>query len=146
MIQEWLRMVGIPAYARPMGFAALTDHVMRHHEFALFVLGYGNLSLDPDYLRNFFHSTNNRPGGWNASGYHNPEFDRMADRSARTMGLEERRKLVREMQRIIMRDIPYLPLYCPSLVEAVRMERVRGWVQMLGGVGNIWSFCQLKPK
>ena len=146
MIQEWLRMMGIPAYARPMGFAALTDQVMGRHQFDLFVLGYGNLALDPDYLRNFFHSTNSKPRGWNASGYHNPEFDRIADLSSRTMDVEKRRHLVWEMQRVIMHDIPYLPLYCPSLVEAVKVDRIKGWVQALGGVGNIWSFCLVKPK
>ncbi len=60
------------------------------HEFDLFVLGYGQLSLDPDYLRNFFHSTQDRARGWNMSGYRNPEFDRVAEESSRTMDPEKR--------------------------------------------------------
>ncbi|MFC1823509.1 ABC transporter substrate-binding protein [Thermodesulfobacteriota bacterium] len=146
MIQEWLRMVGLPAFAKPMAFSALTHQVEGRRQFDLFVLGYGNLSLDPDYLRNFFHSSNDRPRGWNASGYRNPHFDQISDESARLMDVEKRRELIREMQRVIMRDIPFLPLYNPHLIEALRTDRFQGWVPMLGGVGNTWSFCRLRPK
>jgi hypothetical protein len=41
--------------------------------------------------------------------------------------------------------VPYIPLYNPKLVEAVRGKKFKGWVQMLGGVGNIWTFCELQP-
>jgi len=146
MIQEWLRMAGIPARSKPMAFSALTQQVNAHHRFDMFVLGYGNLSLDPDYLRNFFHSSNDRPRAWNASGYSNPDFDRIADESSSAMQVDERRELIWKMQRIIMNDIPYLPLYSPKLVEATRKDRFTGWVQMLGGIGNLWSFCQIIPK
>jgi ABC-type transport system substrate-binding protein len=53
MVQEWLKMVGIPATSRPMALGSLIHHVKSRHQFDLFVLGYGQLSLDPDYLRFF---------------------------------------------------------------------------------------------
>jgi peptide/nickel transport system substrate-binding protein len=146
MIQEWLRMAGIPARSKPMPFSALTQQVNAHHRFDMFVLGYGNLSLDPDYLSNFFHSSNDRKRGWNASGYHNVDYDRIADESSRTMDIDKRIKLIWEMQRIIARDIPFLPLYSPKLVEAVRKDKFTGWVKTLGGIGNTWSFCQIRAK
>jgi ABC-type transport system substrate-binding protein len=146
MIQEWLRMIGIPVLSRPMGFSSLMDQVKRRRQFDLFVLGYGNLSLDPDYLRNFFHSKNDRPRGWNMSGYRNPQFDKISDESSRTMDVDKRRALIWEMQKIIMRDIPYIPLYNPKLIEAVRHDRFSGWVEMLGGIGNTWSFCTIRAK
>jgi ABC-type transport system substrate-binding protein len=145
MVQEWLKEIGIPASARPMAFSSLIRQVKSRHQFDLFVLGYGRLSLDPDYLRNFFHSNNDRLRGWNMSGYKNLEFDRIADESSSAMDMERRRALIREMQRIIMRDIPYIPLYNPKLVEAVRSDKFQGWVEMLGGIGNIWSFTQIRP-
>jgi ABC-type transport system substrate-binding protein len=145
MVQEWLKMAGIPASSRAMGFGSLVEQTKGRHLFDLFVMGYGNLSLDPDYLRNFFHSRNDVPRGWNISGYRNSRFDRIADESATTMDIAKRREIVWEMQRIIMSDIPYLPLYNPNLVEAVRADKFRGWVPMLGGIGNIWSFCHIRP-
>ena len=145
MMQEWLRMLGIPAYSKPMAFGALIEQVKVRREFEAFILGYGSLSLDPDYLRNFFISTNNKPRGWNMSGYNNPAFDKIANKSAETMDRDQRRKLIWEMQKIIMGNVPYMPLYNPKLIEATRKGKFAGWVQMLGGIGNLWSFCQLKP-
>lgn len=74
-----------------------------------------------------------------------PRFDRIADASAGAMDLEERKKLIWEMQDIIMHDVPWLPLYSPKLAEGVRRDRFTGWVSMVGGIGSRWSFCTIKP-
>ena len=146
LAQEWLRKLGIPVTARPMAFGAMIDQVKVRRDFDLFVLGFGHLSLDPDYLRSFFYSANDKPRGWNTSGYHNPQFDRLADQSAREMDPQKRRETILEMQRILIHDIPFLPLYDPKLIEAVRTDHFGGWVQMLGGIGNTWSFCTIKQQ
>ncbi|MBW1887542.1 MAG: hypothetical protein JRI52_04225 [Deltaproteobacteria bacterium] len=145
IIQEWLRKMGIPAIAKPMAFGALLQQVKVRRQFDSFILGYGALSLDPDYLRNFFHSNNDKTRGWNMSGYNNPDFDRIADESAKSMDRDKRQKLIWEMQKIIVKDVPYIPLYNPELIEAARKGRFSGWVEMLEGIGNTWSFCLLKP-
>jgi ABC-type transport system substrate-binding protein len=144
MVQEWLGDVGIPAAARPMSFSALLATVKSQHDFDAFILGYGRLPLDPDYLRTFFHSANAGPGGWNMSGYHNAHFDRLADLSQRESDPQRRRQIVFQMQEILGQDLPYIPLYTPHLIEAVRTDRFRGWVPMLEGIGNRWSFCRLR--
>lgn len=146
MIQEWLAPVGIEAAARPMAFGAMLDKVKGHHDFDAFVLGYGNLALDPAWVGAFFISRNDSMGGWNMSGYHNPRFDELAAKAATTLDSEKRRDLVAEMQRILQEDVPFLPLYNPLLVEAARKDRFQGWVPMLGGIGNLWSLCQLRPQ
>ena len=145
MIQEWLRAMGMPAFSKPMAFGALLEEVKGRHDFDAFILGYGSLSLDPDYLRNFFLSSNDKPRGWNMSGYKNKNFDQLADLSASEMNPEKRQKLIWQMQKILMTDVPYIPLYDPTLIEAVRMDTFRGWVNMVDGIGNIWSFCEVKP-
>jgi ABC-type transport system substrate-binding protein len=145
MIQEWLREMGMPALSRPMAFGALLTQVKGRHEFDSFILGYGRLSMDPDYLRNFFHSANDKQRGWNMSGYKNPEFDRIAEKSASEMNSERRKKLIDKMQKIIMEDVPYIPIYNPALIEAVRTDTFKGWVETLDGIGNLWSFCLVKP-
>jgi len=146
MIQEWLREVGIPVVARPMSFGALIQTVKSQHDFDCFVLGYGKLSLDPGYLRAFFHSSQNKPKGWNMSGYENPEFDKLATASDDALDQKKRQKLIFKMQEILMSDVPYIPLYNPIVIEGVRADRFTGWVPALGGVGNIWSLCEIRPK
>ncbi|MBW1922425.1 MAG: ABC transporter substrate-binding protein [Deltaproteobacteria bacterium] len=145
IIQEWLRALGMPASAKPMAFGSLIQQVKVRRDFDAFILAYGNLSLDPDYLRSFFHSRNDRVRGRNTSGYHNPEFDRVADAASSQMDRDKRRALVCDLQKMLNRDLPWIPLYNPNLIEAVRRGKVKGWVQMLGGIGNLWSFCRLKP-
>ena len=145
MIQEWLKMLGIRATSKPMPLGSLIQQVKTRHDFDLFVLGYGNLALDPDYLRNFFISKNSNPKGWNTSGYNNPRFDQIAEASANAMDLEKRKQLIWEMQNILMRDLPWLPLYTPKLAEGVRQDKFTGWVNMVGGIGNRWSFCTIMP-
>ena len=145
MIQQWLREMGMPAYARPMAFSSLLQQVKGNHDFDAFVLGYGRLGLDPDYVVNLFHSVGDKPRGWNMAGYRNPDFDKLADRSVSEMDPDRRQALVMDMQKLIARDLPYIPLYKPSVIEAVRADRFEGWVPMLEGIGNIWSLCTVKP-
>jgi ABC-type transport system substrate-binding protein len=144
-IQEWLRNFGIPIYWKPLGFSALIQKIRKQRYFDVFVMGWGNLSLDPDYLRRFFHSRHDRPNGWNYPGYRNDEFDRLADLQAETMDLEGRRKIVLKLQEKLMNDLPLMPLFVPFNIEGIRTDRFNGWVKTLGGVGNSWTLGTLKP-
>jgi ABC-type transport system substrate-binding protein len=146
MIQEWLRAAGMPAISRPMAFGALIQKVKGQRDFDAFILGYGKLSLDPGYLRAFFHSRMNKPRGWNMSGYESAAYDALSSESNNAMDPQLRREMIFQMQQMLMSAVPYVPLYNPTIIEGVRADRFTGWVQMLGGVGNIWSFCQIKPK
>ena len=146
MVQQWLEMLGMPVVKKSLALGYLLKKVKTKRDFDCFILGYGNLSLDPDYLRNFFISRNNKPGGWNTSGYSNPRFDKIADASADALDINERRQFIWQMQNIIMDHVPWIPLYSPKVAEGARQDRFTGWVSMLGGIGNRWSFCCIKPR
>ncbi len=139
-------MLGMPVVAKSLSLKYLIQKVKKAHDFDFFVLGYGNLSLDPDYLRNFFLSKNNKPNGWNTSGYNNPRFDKIADASADELDMNKRRQLIWKMQDTIIEDVPWIPLYSPKVTEGIRRDRFTGWIGMVGGIGNRWSFCCIKPK
>ena len=128
-----------------MEFSALIDQIKNRHDFEAFILGYGRLSLDPSYLGAFFDTKNDKARGWNMSGYHNETFDQLAARADKELDPVVRREIILEMQRIIIEDVPYLPLYVPDLIEAVRTDRFDGWVSMLDGIGNRWSFNEIRP-
>lgn len=145
LIQQWLKRVGIPASAKPSSFGSITQQVKVKREFDAFILGWGNLAIDPDYLRTFFHSKEDRPYGRNPMGYHNAWYDKIADESACTMDEAKRRELISKMQKFIVEEAPYIPLYVPYVVEASRVDRFTGWNEDLNGVGNHWSLIFLKP-
>ena len=145
MIQEWLRKIGMPVSARPMSFNSLLETVKGKREFDTFILGYGKLNLDPDYLRPFFHSGYDKPRGWNMSGYKNPIYDKLAQEQKGIVDSKERKKVIWEMQEILMEDVPYIPLYNPHILEAVSTKNFKGWIEKVDGIGSIWSLCVLKP-
>jgi len=145
MIQEWLQEVGIPVTARPMPFNALVEQVKSRRDYDMVIMGYSNLSLDPDYLRRFFASEHTSYKGDNITGYASQRFDQLADASSKCMDVEQRKKIVCELQSILREDLPVIPLYNPYIVEAVRIDRFKGWIPGLGGVGNLWTFLNLTP-
>ena len=145
MIQEWLRDMGMPVFARPMSFSALLQQVKGKRDFDAFILGYGKLNLDPDYVGTFFYSKQDKERGWNMSGYKNKAFDKLRNKQRSEMNRENRRDMLWEMQQILLEDVPYIPLYNPDVLEAARIDRFTGWVEKVGGIGNIWSFCTVKP-
>jgi len=145
MIQEWLRKLGMPVSARPMSFNSLLETVKGKRNFDTFILGYGKLNLDPDYLRPFFHSGYDKPRGWNMSGYSNPVYDELAQKQKSIVDSSQRKKVIWEMQEILMEDVPYIPLYNPHILEAVSTKNFKGWVEKVNGIGSIWSLCVVKP-
>jgi ABC-type transport system substrate-binding protein len=145
MIQEWLRQLGLPAFARPMSFNSLLETVKGKHDFDAFVLGYGKLDLDPDYLASFFSSGNDNPRDWNMSGYRNPDFDTLAEAQRLTVDVAKRKQMIWTMQEMILDDVPYYPLYNPHIIEATVNNRFTGWVEKVNGIGSIWSLCMVKP-
>jgi len=78
------------------------------------------------------------------SGYNNPAFDKIAEEQQSVIDVEKRKKIIFEMQAILMEDIPYIPLYNPHILEAVFTKRFKGWVEKVDGIGDIWSLCMVK--
>ncbi len=144
-IQEWLRAFGIPVSWDATAFSSLIRQVKFKREFDTFIMSWRGLSLDPDYLRRFFHSSYDVPNQWDFTGYNNPEFNRLAELQMRALDLKERRRIVMKLQNLLSMDLPCIPLYVPHQMEGIRTDRFSGWVKEVGGVGNIWTFCLLRP-
>jgi ABC-type transport system substrate-binding protein len=145
MIQEWLKDFGIPTFWEPVAFGSLLNQIRNERDFDMFVVGWRSLPIDPDYLKRFFHSSYGYPMGRNYTGYSNIEFDRMVELQAQTMDTKARRKIVLDLQSRLMEDLPYIPLYVPFRLEGMRIDRFEGWTKMLGGIGNTWTFCLVRP-
>ncbi len=70
----------------------------------------GGQSGDPDFLRESYSSkiADNFSG---ANGYANPQVDDLAERQLYTIEVTQRKALIAEIQRIVARDVPIVPLY-----------------------------------
>jgi peptide/nickel transport system substrate-binding protein len=144
MIKKALSKIGIPVSTR-MQSLHQTIALLRKGDFDTCIMGWANLSDDPDYLKTFFHSAEALPGGKNHARFRNTTFDEMSEKASWERDSDQRQALVFHMQALIAKEVPCIPLYTGPRVEAARNDHFQGWVKMSGGIGNLWSFVHLKP-
>ena len=72
----------------------------------------GKLEINPDMLRRVFHSSQvPAAGGFNRVHYRNADVDRLIDAASAAAGDDDRRRLYGEVQQVVARDVPYIPLW-----------------------------------
>jgi peptide/nickel transport system substrate-binding protein len=87
---------------------------------------------DPDLLRSFYSSlVLGRLQG--AQGYVDAQLDQLAQEQLVAVDDSRRRRLVGELQRIVARDVPVLPLYYPTLYTVFRKDVFDAWYFTPGG-------------
>ena len=143
-IKKALSKIGIPVATR-MQSLHQTIALLRKGDFDACIMGWASLSDDPDYLKTFFHSDEARPGGKNYARFRNATYDSLAERASRERDQDHRKALIFDMQALIARENPIIPLYTGPRVEAARNDHFKGWIEMPGGIGNLWSFLHLRP-
>ena len=113
-------------------------------QYDMYVLGWtlGNPAL-PDYHRWLFADD----GAANSTGYANADFEANLARFERAAAPDEARDALWGMERAVARDLPYLVLYHPNLVEGYRADRVRfAEHEVLGGIqGRLGGLSDLTP-
>lgn len=87
---------------------------------------------DPDMLRGVFH-TKPPSETHKATGYSNPEVDRLLDDQLATYGMEERKKLVGRIQGIVAEELPAAMLYYTTFFYAFRKDVFDQWYYTPGG-------------
>jgi ABC-type transport system substrate-binding protein len=113
-------------------------------QYDMYVLGWtlGNPAL-PDYHRWLFAGD----GVANSTGYASPDFEASLARFERAAALDEAKDALWGMEQALARDLPYLVLYHPSLIEGYRADRVRFEEhEVLGGLqGRLGGLNDLTP-
>ena len=113
-------------------------------QYDMYVLGWtlGNPAL-PEYHRWLFAGD----GAANSTGYANADFEASLDRFERASAPDEARDALWGMEQAVARDLPYLVLYHPNLIEAYRADRVRfAEHEVLGGIqGRLGGLDDLTP-
>jgi peptide/nickel transport system substrate-binding protein len=142
LIQEWLKQIGLPVTAQPTAFGTVVQKAMGERDYDMFILGW-SLTIYPDYLRDFFHSSQIMEYGYNIPQYSNPEFDRLADDLVTCGPREEKIQAAFRLQEFIAEEVPYVPLFAPAAVEAYRNDHFTGWFDELDGIAD--SIMYIKP-
>ena len=117
ILQYQLKKVGVKVKLRVMEWQAFLNMVVFPHKFDAVLLGWG-LSPTPDpYM--FWHSDNDKKGGFNLVGYKNKEMDKMIEESQSIIDRKRLSSIWKKMFKIIVDDNPYLFLYIPNSITAV---------------------------
>lgn len=103
---------------------------------------------DPDeFAMNLFHSST-AVNGYNFVGYQNRTYNNIAEAQRIKTDLKTRQQLIREAQKIIARDVPYVFLVFPESAYAYNntVWDPKTVIEQTGlGIKNFWTFDQARP-
>ncbi len=120
ILQYQLKKAGVVVKLRVMEWQAFLNMVVFPHKFDAILLGWG-LSPTPDpYM--FWHSDNDKKGGFNLVGYKNAKMDKMIEKSQSVIDRKKLSQMWREMFKMITDENPYLFLYIPNSITAVNKK------------------------
>lgn len=113
--------------ARPLEPAVFVDAVFTRRAFDMNIVSYCNMT-DPEIgVRRMYVSSNIAPVPFsNASGYRNPTVDSLFDRARSLLDREERGRLYRRIQEILVEELPYYWLV-ETLSTRVHHPRCEGF-------------------
>lgn len=125
VMRQQLSQVGIDIQIQSYEWGTFFDQIKRG-EFQLYSLSWIGVT-DPDFYYSVFHSQQTpENGGRNRGRYVNPRADELFEKARAEMDGEKRAALYREAQRILVEELPYLPLWHDRNV-AIVAERVQGY-------------------
>ncbi len=124
IIQAQLARVGIEARIQSYDWGTFFGDI-KAGRFQLYGLTWVGIRT-PDIFRYVFHSAAAPPEGANRGRYHNPEVDRLIETARAEPDLGRQAVLYRQIQAILLADLPYIPLWYEDQVYAAR-RGVRGY-------------------
>jgi len=122
--ERWISEIGIPVRRLPLAFNVLIDRVSDQQDMDMWILGY-SLTPYPLHLNAFFHSDYAGLRGLNTAGYVSAEYDALLDEFLREADdIDHAVELAYELQAMLARDLPWIPLFDTPIIEAYRSDSV----------------------
>src|SRR5215510_5952198 len=138
--QQW-GAVGVAVTLRPLEPAPFAPAVFKDRSFDTNVISYCN-GPDPEIgVRRMYHSSQISPAPFtNAAAYRNPRVDALFDEASRTVERDKRSRLYRQIQEIVVQDLPYYWLVETVSTRAwpVRCSGFKAWT----GLFAEGAFCR----
>ncbi len=133
-VQEWFKEVGVEVVPKVISEDQLTEAVTTG-DFDIFEWGWV-VEPDPDFQLSVFtcDQRSYREGGQLQPGlsdgfYCNPDYDALYAKQKTQIDPAERAETVKEMQKMLYDDVPYLVEYYYDNLQAYRSDRIAGVVR-----------------
>jgi len=137
-IEQWAKNIGMPINLKLTDFNEISTKAFDEVDFDMFILGWG-IPRVPTYFKDFWHSSQMAPEGFNVPGYANPEFDALVDEFEYADDFTEARKAIFEAQQILADDLPYIILFTNPMVEAYRTTIQFPFDNVLDGIQGYYG-------
>ncbi len=115
----WRQVLGVEAEILNQEWKVFLDTRTQRRDTQVYRQGWIGDYNDPFTYLEILRST----AGQNDTGYSNPEYDRLLDASQTTLDPQARMRVLEEAERLMLADMPILPLYI-----YVRPRLVQPWV------------------
>ncbi|MFN8482240.1 MAG: ABC transporter substrate-binding protein [Anaerolineae bacterium] len=135
LIRDSLKDVGIAVTLKPVDRATM-DSQSAAGTFDAVVNYYGGLGGDPDYMRQAFSAKSPSKAFTRVQNYANARFEELADQQLGVADEAKRKALLGEMQSIVAKDAPVVPLYYPTSTWVYKPSVFDAWYFTPGGFGG----------
>jgi len=120
LIQAQLAQVGIGVDVRSYDWGTFYGDI-KAGRFQLYSLSWVGIRT-PDIFRYVFHSASVPPQGANRGRYRSPRVDRMIETAQAQQDLDRQAGLYRDLQALLLEELPYVPLWYEDQIYACRGE------------------------
>jgi peptide/nickel transport system substrate-binding protein len=125
LIQGMWAEVGVEIEIQGLDPDTLTSVCCPSFDFDVMLWGWGS-DPDPSFLLGV-GLCDEIPSGFSETGYCNPDFDELYFAQAVETDPDTRVEQIREMQRILVEDVPYIIPYYQQSIQAWRTDTFTGW-------------------
>lgn len=139
IIQDQLARVGIEVELRTYDWGTFYGDV-KAGNFQMYSLAWVGIKM-PDIFRYVFHSESIPPAGANRGRFVSAAADELIEKAERSESLDDQAYYYRQLQALVLRELPYVPLWYEDQVFAAR-RGIRGYT--VAGDGNYDGLVTLR--
>ncbi len=125
IVQAQLAEIGVTANIRAMEWAQFSEYIRQPPDEAqtqMNLTWWRSVNGDPDSAIGVFTAAEMPPAGNNPTYYESDEFERLYAAQQTEPDPDARRELLRDLQRVLMEDLPAVPMYQQPQLWAARSD------------------------
>ncbi len=142
MVKQDLEDLGMKVNFKPVEFNTLVNKLVNTYDWDMVIMGLTGSPLEPNGGKNVWmsdgtlHMFNQRPAGYNKDDRFEWEkrIDEMYIKGALATDFDSRKKYYDEYQAIAYEEKPFIYIYSPLIISAIRTKFKNLYPSMLGGL------------
>jgi len=143
LVQE-MNAIKLWAVHEPANFWAMNTKVFQYHDFDMYFSCWDQIGSAPDFLYDFFHSSNDVEWGDNSPGIRNDALDQVLETLKFSLNYNAQVEAAQNAQLELSIMLPYVPVYSRNYFNAHRPEFKSVILSPGYGIDNFWTFTNIR--